>query len=149
MIIEDHNASHSRVEALQVALAEQLRAGGEKLPSADRYADEIAGWEAERSLCHDGVDRWLLTHPGDQPVRGWLLDGGMDGTYRFVAHSMVRTKAGELLDVTLPRCASPRRFIEHPAGVGGFFALLCVNPPNHEVWVNLDGRILDGRAATL
>lgn len=127
------------IDALQAALADQLRDDVDQLTFADRYADDLQGWHADLSRCHDNVDRWLLAHPGDQPVRGWLLECQLGTSYRLAAHSMVRTQKGELLDVTLPRSECQRPFIAHPVSVGGFFALLCSNPPHHEVTVHLGG----------
>lgn len=121
---------------LHDALAEPLRAGADALPQATYCANEIPGWVAA-GLCHDCIDRWLANHPGDRAIRGWLIDGEAAGAYRVVAHSMIRSGAGELLDVTLARAAVDRRFIEHPAQAGGFFAQLCANPPTHELWVHL------------
>ncbi|MGA3983441.1 hypothetical protein ACI2TD_18160 [Ralstonia nicotianae] len=125
----------SLLEALRVSLAERLRAGTQRLPCADRYADELPDWRARASQCHDNVDRWLATHPGDCPVRGWLLHAVMGSCYELVAHSMARTQGGVLIDVTLDRKAGHSAFIEHPAKLGGFFALLCANPPHHVIRV--------------
>ena len=109
------------IEALRAALADQLHMGIEHLPCADRYADDLPTWQAEVARCHDNVDRWLLAHPGDQPVRGGLIQYEMGESFSLAAHSMGRNLAGELLDVTLEREVSPRRFIEHPAAIGFFF----------------------------
>lgn len=127
-----------RLYRLRAELRGVLQRGIEALPVADRCADELDAWEKPSNLCHDCVDAWLAAHRDGLAVRGWLIDGCGSGSYRLVAHSMVRTRDDALLDVTLPRVAYGRRFIEHPASVEGFFALLCGNPPAHEVWVDVE-----------
>ncbi|AXV99227.1 hypothetical protein CJO80_27115 (plasmid) [Ralstonia solanacearum] len=62
----------------------------------------------------------------------------MGSCYDLVAHSMVRTLGGALIDVTLDRNTGRRAFIEHPAMLSGFFALLCANPPHHVLRVCTD-----------
>ncbi|MGB2595759.1 MAG: hypothetical protein WBC87_12645, partial [Pseudolabrys sp.] len=41
--------------------------------------------------CHGNVDRWVLQHPGDRAVRGWLVFDNflMTRVCRFNAHSVV------------------------------------------------------------
>lgn len=127
-----------RLSRLNAALQRILQQGIETLQVADRCADELEAWEKPSDLCHDCVDAWLAEHDGGRAVRGWIVDGCGGFRYRLVAHSMVRALDGALLDVTLTRAAYERRFIEHPMSAGGFFALLCANPPAHEVWVDVE-----------
>ncbi|MGF6766260.1 hypothetical protein P3T24_006606 [Paraburkholderia sp. GAS33] len=72
-------------------------------------------------------------------LRGWLLDTEDDpdthSPYRFLAHSVVLTARGNLIDVTLPATERSRRFLVHPYGICGFFAVLCrvgLDHPAHE-----------------
>ncbi|CAB3972588.1 MULTISPECIES: hypothetical protein [Burkholderia] len=83
----------------------------------DGYAGTgvLADWAPASGRCHEQVDCWLAMHPGDTPVRGWLSDGGNDAQQRFVSHSLVRTTAGELLDVAYPPPPYVQHFVEHPA----------------------------------
>ncbi|RQV14939.1 hypothetical protein DF039_21085 [Burkholderia cenocepacia] len=62
----------------------------------------------------------------------------------FVAHSVVLTATGELIDVTLGSLEPTGRFLQHPDDIGGFFGLL-LNPvalPKEfkvlEAWPNAD-----------
>lgn len=58
------------------------------------------------------------------PVRGWLTDSFFDGHVRFAAHSLVRTAAGELLDVTYAVPGYRQYFIAHPWAADEFFTLV-------------------------
>ncbi|WP_157379459.1 hypothetical protein [Burkholderia ubonensis] len=127
-----------RLNKLHTALRRILQEGIETLSIADHCADELEGWEKPSDLCHDCVDTWLNANGDGRAVRGWLIDGYLGDRYRLVAHSMVRASNGLLLDVTLTRALYERRFVEHPMFVGGFFALLCANPPVHELWVDAE-----------
>jgi hypothetical protein len=49
--------------------------------------------------CHGNVEQYVGTHPGCQPVRGWLVEAFEGFTY-FNAHSVVRLKDGSLADIT-------------------------------------------------
>lgn len=94
-----------------------------KSPLADR---------PEKTFCHDLADRWVADNPRDVVLRGWLLDaeGNPDESlpYRFIAHSVVLTARGEMIDVTLSAPERSRRFLAHPYDVCGFFGILC-SPP--------------------
>lgn len=85
-----------------------------------------------QTFCHDLADRWASTHKRDVVLRGWLLDAEGDpdsySPYRFIAHSLVLTTRGNLIDVTLPATERSRRFLAHPYDVCGFFGILC-SPP--------------------
>ncbi|MCV9915007.1 hypothetical protein OIV57_23015 [Burkholderia pseudomallei] len=99
----------------------------------DGYAGTgvLADWVPAPGRCHEQVECWLAMHPADTPVRGWLADGGNDAQQRFVSHSLVRTAAGELLDVAYPQPPYVQHFVEHPAAAGDFFALV-----RGELWVS-------------
>ncbi|RQP98876.1 hypothetical protein [Burkholderia stagnalis] len=62
-------------------------------------------------------------------MRGWITDVCFDCSIRFAAHSLVRTAAGELLDVTYAAPGYQQYFIEHPAAAGEFFAPVRGEPP--------------------
>lgn len=94
--------------------------------------DQLPGFHPVPNQCHDNADRWVNANRGDLVLRGWLLDAEGDADtyspYRFVAHSVVLTTLGNMIDVTLPSTERARRFIVHPYEVCGFFAILC-SPP--------------------
>jgi hypothetical protein len=93
----------------------------------------------EKTFCHDLADRWVSTHKGDIVLRGWLLDAEGDpdagAPYRFVAHSVVLTARGNMIDVTLPSTERSRRFLAHPYNMCGFFGILCSPPLATELHV--------------
>ncbi|MBR7964590.1 hypothetical protein [Burkholderia latens] len=106
----------------------------------DGYADSLPDWAPRRNHCHDQVMRWLLLHPADQAVRGWMPECQLGNDVRFVAHSLVRTASGKLIDVAFPPPEFERPFIEHPPAAGDFFALLHGEPPMHCIDVLDPGR---------
>ncbi|MGG2041278.1 hypothetical protein [Burkholderia gladioli] len=103
--------------------------------SVARYADEIAGWQPNPGHCHDQVAAWQILHPEDAALRGWVTWYSTGDMMKFASHSLVRTAAGEVVDVTEPR-STRYRFIEHPAGAGDFLALVRGVPP--VPWVDVD-----------
>lgn len=88
-----------------------------------RFADKFDGWTPAPGGCHQNVDRWVESHPGQKAVRGWLDVSflALPPARRFTAHSVVADEHGDLFDVTLgasdPGCA----FIRHPDSDGNFF----------------------------
>ena len=54
---------------------------------------------AKPSECHTNVEAYIRSHPGCQPVRGWVVEEFSDFTY-FDAHSVVRLESGLLVDIT-------------------------------------------------
>lgn len=115
--------------ALQTALTDAIARDFSDALRIHHYVDALPGWAPTPGYCHDQVDRWLRSHPGDTPVRGWITDVCFDCNIRFAAHSLVRTAAGELLDVTYTAPGCPQYFIAHPAAAGEFFALVRGEPP--------------------
>jgi hypothetical protein len=93
----------------------------------------------QKTFCHDLADRWVSMHKGDLVLRGWLLDAEGDADtgapYRFVAHSVVLTARGDMIDVTLPKTERSRRFLAHPYNVCGFFGILSSPPLATELQV--------------
>lgn len=109
------------VRALLNALADQLY----DVPvHASTSASQLTGWEPVPADCHGNADRWVAAHPGDTAVRGWLHEPFADQPHRFVAHSLVRTTTGALVDVTLPAGPQPLRFLTHPGSDSDFFSFL-------------------------
>jgi hypothetical protein len=108
-----------------------LNALVDELPSepvhASIGANHLAGWEPVLRDCHGNADRWVVAHPGDTPVRVWLHEPFTDQPHRFVAHSLVRTAPGALIDVTLPAGPQLLRFLTH-AGQSGFFLVPALSP---------------------
>ncbi|RQZ31759.1 hypothetical protein DIE14_02310 [Burkholderia sp. Bp9017] len=113
------------IKALATAIARRFV---DALP-IDRYADSLPGWSPRPNHCHDQVMLWLRLHPADQAVRGWMPDGLLVDHVQFVAHSLVRTTSGKLIDVAFPTPQHVRLFIEHPPEAGDFFALIHGEPP--------------------
>lgn len=100
----------------------------ERAVIAKPMADVFPNWTPHPAECHDNADAWLARRPADEVVRGWMyqrMDRLPEGdVHVFVAHSVIRTAAGELIDVTLPRLAPAGRFLRHPREICGFFAVL-------------------------
>lgn len=118
-----------RLTTLAARLITQLR--DEPAKFAAQRVDALTDWQPVGAECHDNADAWVSAHPGDAVRRGWryqrlnqLPEGQM---HVFIAHSVVLTSAGELIDVTLGSLEPTGLFLEHPADVGGFFGLL-LNP---------------------
>ena len=79
-------------------LAAQLLArmkSGEPVKVPHATAKDLNGFEPQRSKCHENVDRWCREHPGQRPLRGWLITSTV-----FDRHSIVDRGAAGLLDVT-------------------------------------------------
>jgi hypothetical protein len=57
---------------------------------------DLRDFQAERSKCHDNVNRWCREHSVDTPVRGWLVTSGSV----FDKHSIIRRGSSGLLDIT-------------------------------------------------
>jgi hypothetical protein len=62
--------------------------------------------------CHANVQEYVRTHPGTQPVRGWLVEEFEGFTY-FSAHSVVRLQDGSLIDITITPLDRDYPFIPH------------------------------------
>ncbi|WDD90313.1 hypothetical protein Bsp3421_000138 (plasmid) [Burkholderia sp. FERM BP-3421] len=123
------SARQTWLAALQVALREAVARDFAGALLIDDYADRLPNWAPRPGQCHAQVARWIAAHPDDHAVRGWLADGEGSGLQRFVAHSLVRTARGALLDVAFPTPAYPQIFIPHPAAAGDFLALVHGEPP--------------------
>jgi hypothetical protein len=61
---------------------------------------DLAGFQVERSKCHENVNRWCRENPGHKPVRGWLVEG--EYMFMFTRHSVIDRGPAGLLDITLP-----------------------------------------------
>ncbi|MBR8146243.1 hypothetical protein KDW46_28230 [Burkholderia vietnamiensis] len=135
----DRNAA---LAAVKLTLSDAIARDYANALSIDRYAGAgaLAHWPPNPHRCHEQVARWLQSHPGDTPVRGWLVDGGDGAQQRFVSHSLVRSASGALLDVAFARPAYVQRFIEHPAAAGDFLALVLGEPPVSELYVPIPCR---------
>ena len=82
-------------------------------------AADLAGFEVEPNLCHQNVDRWCELHPGDKPVRGWIISG----EYVFDRHSVVDRSRSGLLDITPMRDRDHTQFLRHEESEGEFHGL--------------------------
>lgn len=86
----------------------------------------IGEWQPRVAYCHDNVDRWVVEHPSDKAVRGWLPYQPIGNCFQLTAHSVVRA-AGAMFDITPFENESSRRglrFIEDPSGGPLFTAWL-------------------------
>lgn len=124
-------------EKLLETLIEKLSRGD--LVSISRGAGDLRGWQPKKNDCHNNAARWVAEHPGDTVMRGWLHDPrGMQRNW-FVAHSVIRTAAGEIIDVTLDACPQKHlRFFPHPGPVD-FFVIVNGPPPCHELFEKFPG----------
>jgi hypothetical protein len=52
---------------------------------------------AKPSECHANVEAYVKSHPGCEPVRGWLVEEFAGGFAYFNAHSVVRLESGLLV----------------------------------------------------
>lgn len=127
--LTDKGVLNAPICTLHAALAMAIAHDFADAPPIDGYADSLPGWSPRPNFCHDQVMLWLLLNPADQAVRGWMPECQLGHDVRFVAHSLVRTACGKLLDVAFPAPAVKRPFIEHPPEAGDFFALVCGMPP--------------------
>ncbi len=73
----------------------------------------VGEWKAEAHFCHANTIEWCKRSPGDTRVPGWLYFDLLDmfGHVRFAAHSVVRTQAGELIDITPSELTRPYPFL--------------------------------------
>lgn len=135
----DRNAA---LAVVKLSLADAIARDYANALSIDRYAGTgaLAHWPPNPHHCHEQVARWLQSHPGDTPIRGWLADGGDGAQQRFVSHSLIRSASGALLDVAFAQPPYVQRFIEHPAAAGDFLALVLGEPPVSELYVSIPCR---------
>lgn len=96
---------------------------------ATPIGDSTSDWSPEPGKCHEHVARWLLRHPEDRAVRGWLYVPYVSppGYARFYSHSVVITPAGQLLDVSLGKKDGTHRFIRHPGSEAEFLEAVANN----------------------
>ncbi|KVK87614.1 hypothetical protein WJ47_12355 [Burkholderia ubonensis] len=131
---------HTALAVVETVLADAIARDFSDALAIDGYVDSLPGWTAKPGYCHEQVERWLHSHPGDTPVRGWLTEADLLVAIRFVSRSLIRTAAGELLGVTYAAPSYPQHFLEYPAAVGDFLALVLGEPPMPYVDVLLPDR---------
>ena len=95
----------------------------------DQIPDSLAG------KCHDNVDRWVDQRPEHRRARGWLVARYLAPPLmmRFLAHSVVETETGELIDITLSAAEPQHLFIRHPGSNVDFDDLVVTQ---HTPWVD-------------
>jgi hypothetical protein len=119
-------------QQLLKTLKEMLSSNG--LVYISRGKSDLLGWQPKKNNCHDNAGRWVAEHPGDTVMHGWLHDPREMQRDWFLAHSVVRTAAGEIIDVTLDACPQKQlRFLPHPGPVD-FFAIVKGDPPCNELF---------------
>ena len=59
-------------------------------------------WQPDPNDCHNNVTVFCRQNPGFTPVRGWLYFDfrGQEVFVKFLAHSVVKTPEGNLVDIT-------------------------------------------------
>lgn len=68
---------------------------------AGRAVIEGGDWQPKHNMCHHNATDWCELKPEFTPVRGWLyFDLPGLPHVKFVAHSIVRTPGGDLVDIT-------------------------------------------------
>lgn len=92
---------------LALHLLERLKRGeAERVRRAT--AEDLHGFEATASKCHDNVDLWCAENPDHRPLRGWAVSSTL-----FDKHSVVDCGADGLLDITPLRDRSHTDFLRH------------------------------------
>jgi hypothetical protein len=71
-------------------------------------AEDLNGFQAEASKCHENVNRWCALNPGHQPVRGWITTSTL-----FDKHSVINRGAEGLSDITPLRDRLHTDFLRH------------------------------------
>jgi hypothetical protein len=86
-------------------------------------------WKPSPKFCHANVETWVLRSPEYAIVRGWVVFDQSNNPFaprprfRFAAHSVIGTPAGELLDITPSHISQPYPFIRHPGTTEEFYQL--------------------------
>jgi len=79
-------------------LLKRLRCGeSRQVPHAS--PSDLGQFQAERSKCHDNVNRWCHDHSNDISIKGWLVTGTVHGAV-FDKHSVINRGQTGLLDIT-------------------------------------------------
>jgi hypothetical protein len=63
-----------------------------------RICKDSAGFKPEITECHARVDKWVETHPGHKPIRGWAVTRTSMGLI-FDRHSLVDIGGADLVDI--------------------------------------------------
>jgi len=80
-------------------------------------------WLPEPNQCHRNVTQWCDWHPNQKAVRGWWVADYLEippGFYRFLAHSVVETETGDLIDLTPNPAPWRYPFLRHDQTDGDF-----------------------------
>ena len=83
------------------------------IPFVEGEADD---WRPQPKQCHDNVTRVVLENDGYTAIRGWLfIDCRPSGSphVRFLAHSVIETPDGRVLDITPTPVPQKHPFIRH------------------------------------
>ncbi len=97
-MIEEAKDLQEMERDLPDGLLKRLRRG-ESRQVRHASASDLGQFQAERSKCHDNVNRWCQDHPNDIPIRGWLVTDTVHGGI-FDKHSVINRGQTGLLDVT-------------------------------------------------
>jgi hypothetical protein len=85
------------VQVLPDILVDRLRTEPKYTSSG---SDQLPDWNPVPAECHGNADRWAVAHPSDIACVAGCASRSTR-LHRFVAHSMVRTGAGTLIDACL------------------------------------------------
>jgi hypothetical protein len=83
-------------------------------------------WKPAPHFCHANVELWVMRSPEYTIVRGWVVFDQSsnpfvpDARFHFVAHSVIATPEGRLLDITPSGVTQPYPFIRHPGTMEEF-----------------------------
>ena len=80
-------------------------------------------WQPDPNQCHRNVTQWCEWHPEQKAVRGWLVADYLEippSFYRFFAHSVIETVAGDLIDLTPNLAPWQYPFLRHDQADGDF-----------------------------
>lgn len=113
-IVSSHNVSVTRRgrvmltnETLAARLLERLERGECEIVRHATEAD-LVGFKAERSKCHENVNRWCAQNSRHKPVRGWIVTSTL-----FDKHSVIDRGAEGLLDITPINDRPHTMFLRH------------------------------------
>ncbi|WP_157379453.1 hypothetical protein [Burkholderia ubonensis] len=115
---------------IAAALSEELLRHVGNSETVVRTGDYANDHVDRRGKCHENVAQWLGEHPGDRPVRGWLIDQSQVqyGFIEFLAHSVVVAAGGGLMDVTLGANDPDYKFLRDERPDDEFLALASAWP---------------------
>ena len=102
------------------------------VPHATR--ENLAGFGAVPSDCHENVRRWCLIHADHRPLRGWAITSG----FVYDKHSVVDCGGVRIIDITPMTDRPHTEFLTFSGAQAEFEAL-----PNQEFVLGMAPRFID------